>query len=450
MHQRQKTQGEAFLERRTDLVSPIDTKRKRSIKSPADINGNTRLTQRRKVQRQSRGRSLRSARNENERRISHQPQQILNGDPNQNHLEVVALHHQEDDDELRMIPSGGPFPLKKGAVAKRMKVEVVAAPKIMVERNTKVTLQLLLASGELAPNRVVGPAIGVNPVVEMRIVILPHIDHTRNLHLSIVKRKRKKIQLVSTHVAVQGLVDAIPHIVPPGVLTQVAQMFPQTRAAIVDSTVTQMTAIVTTVTDHEGTPSVPMTLMTQTTPVPNTDPNGTNTHHLMMTIASVAVSPEAGLGVIPGSVQDHGDAAIVAVVVAAGASGEAEALQPTAGSGVEATAGTAVAVPEALPRGQAPGRARGVMRVLRRDVLAVEISFGLKSTVLSLLIVFDQAGEKVLGRKKMAEEMMVKGQPHLPRVTTLVQEGVQRVTAALMTRTLLLPNSYWRRSSQGR
>lgn len=64
---RQKTQGEAFPARKNDLGSPTGTKRKRSTKNPANTNVNTRVTQKRKALRQSRGRSLRSARNENER-----------------------------------------------------------------------------------------------------------------------------------------------------------------------------------------------------------------------------------------------------------------------------------------------------------------------------------------------------------------------------------------------
>lgn len=140
MGQRQRTQGEAFLARKNDLGSPTDTKRKRSTKNPANTNGNIRLTRKRKALRQSLGRSLRSARNENERRTSHQPPRILNGDPNQNPLGVVALHHQDDGGELKMTPSGDPSQLKKGAAARRTKVEVVAAPRIMVGRNTKVSL----------------------------------------------------------------------------------------------------------------------------------------------------------------------------------------------------------------------------------------------------------------------------------------------------------------------
>ena len=315
-----------------------------------------------------------------------------------------------------MIPSGDPFQLKKGAVARRMKVEVVAAPKIMVGGNTKVNLQLHPVSKELAANGAADPAIEVDPVVEMRIVMmLHHAGCTRSLHPSTVRRRRrkrrKKSRAVSIPVAAHGLAGTIPLAVPPGVLTQVAQMLLQTRAAIVDNTVTLMTAIVIIVTDHEGTPSAPTTLMTQTIPVPSTGPSGTNIHLLMMTIASVAASPEADLGVILGSAQDPGAAAAAAVVVAAGANGEAAAPQPTAGSGVGAIAGTAAAAPGALHRDQAPGRDHGVTRALRRGVLVVETSFALKSTAPSLPTISDQAGEKVPGRrrKKMAEEMMVKG-----------------------------------------
>lgn len=211
--------------------------------------------------------------------------------------------------------------------------------------------------------------------------------------------------------AAPGLAGTIPPAVPPAVLTRVAQTLLQTRAAIVDSTVTLMTAIVTIVTGHEGTPSAPTTLMTQTMPVPSTGPSDTNIHLLMMTIASAAASPEAGLGVIPGSAQGLGVTAAAAVVVAAGANGEAAAPQPTAGSGAGAIAGTAAAVPGAPPRDQAPGRDHGVMRAPRRGVLVVETSFALKSTVPSLPTISDQAEEKVpeRRRKKMAEEMIVKG-----------------------------------------
>lgn len=352
-----------------------------------------------------------------------------------------------------MIPSGDPSQLKKEVVARRRKVEVVAAPKIMVGGNTKVNLQLHPASEELAPNRAAGPAIGVDPVVEMRIVmIFHHADSTRSPHPSTVKRRRKrrrKTRAVSIPIVAHGLVGAIPHAGPPDGLIQVAQMLLQIRAAIVDSAVTLMTAIVTIVTDHEGTPSAPMTLMTQTMPVPSTGPNGTNTPLLMMTIASVAASPEAILGVIPESAQDPGAAAAAAVVAAAGANGEAAAPQPTAGSEAGAIAGTAAAVPEALPRDQAPGKDRGVMRALRRGVLVAETLFALKSTAPSLPTISDQAGEKVLGRKKMAEEMMVKGQVCPLRTVMLALDVGQKVTAALKTRTPSLPNCYWRRSSQG-
>lgn len=363
---------------------------------------------------------------------------------------MVALHHQEDDGALKMIPSGDPSQLKKGAVPRRMKVEEVAAPKIMVGGSTKVNLQLHPASEELAPNGAAGPAIGADLVVEMRIVMmLLHAGSPRSLHPSTVRTRRTTTLPVSIPTAAPGPAGAIPRTVPPAALTQAAQMLLQTRAATVDSAVTLMTAIVTIVTDHGGT-SAPMTLTTPTTPVPSTGPNGTNTHLLMMTTASVAASPGAGLGVIPDSAQDPGAAAAAVVVVAAGANGEAAAPQPTAGSGAGAIAATAAAAPEALPRDQAPGRGRGVTRALRRGVLVVETSFALRSTALSLPTISDQGGEKVLGRKKMAEEMMVKGQAHPPRTVTLAQEGGQKVTAALKTRTPSLPNCSWRRSSQGK
>lgn len=445
MGQRQKTRGEAFPARKNDLGSPTDTRRKRSTKNPANTNGNIRLTQRRKPLRQSPGRSLRSARNGNERRIGPQHLRILNGDPNQNPLGVVVLHHPGGGGELKTTRSGDPCQQRKGAVARKMKVGVVAAPKTMVGGNTEVNLQLHLASEELAPNGAAGPAIGVSLVVEMKIVILlHHAGCTQNLHPSTVRRKRRmrKTLAASFPVAAHGLAGTIPHTVLPGGLTQVAQMLLQTRAAIVDSGVTLMTATVTTVIGHEGTPSAPTILMTQTTPAPSTGPNGTNTHLLMMTTASVAASPEAGLGVTPGSAQDPGAAAAAAVVVAAGANGEAAAPQPTAGSGAGAIAGTIAAAPGALPRGQVPGRDHGVTRALRRGALVVETSFTLKSTAPSLPTISDQAGEKVLGGKKMAGVMMIKAQAHPPRTATLVQEGCQKVTAALKTRTLSLPNCY--------
>jgi hypothetical protein len=345
-----------------------------------------------------------------------------------------------------MTPNGDPSLLKKEVVARRMKVGVAAVLKIMVGGNTKVNLQLHPASEELAPNRAVVLAIGVDPVVEMRIVMMLHHAGciTRSLHPSTVKRRKKrrrrrkmKTQAVSILAVAHGLAGAIPHTVPPGVLTQVVQMLLQTRAAIVDSIVTLMTAIVTIVTDHEGTLSVLMTRMTQTMPVPSTGPNDTNTHHLMMTtIVSVVASPEVDLGVIPGSAQDPGAEAAVAAVVVVEARGEAAAPQPTAGSGAGAIAGTVAAVPGALPRDQALGRDHGVTRALRRGVLAVGTSFVQRSIALSPPTISDLAEEKVLGRKMIAEEMTVRGQAHPPRTVSLAQEGVQKVTAALKIRTL--------------
>lgn len=251
----QKTQGEASPARKNDLGSLTDTKRKRSTKNRANTNGNIRLTQKRKALRQSLGRSLRSARSENERRISHQPQLILSEDPNQNPLGVAALHRQEDGGEHKMIPNGEPSRLTKGAVARRMTVQVVAAPRIMVGGNTKVNLQLHPASEELAPNGAVGLAIGADPVVGMRIVImLHHTAYTRSLRPSTVRRRRKrKIRAVNIPAAAPDLAGTIRHTVPLGVPTPVAQMPLPTRAATVDSAVTLMTAIVTIVTDHEGT-----------------------------------------------------------------------------------------------------------------------------------------------------------------------------------------------------
>lgn len=414
MDRKQKTRGEAFPARKTDLGSPTDTKRKRNTRNPANTNGSTRLTQKTKALRWNLGRSLRSARNENERRISRR-RQILSGDPNQNPPGVVALHRQEDGAGPKMIPSGDPSRVRKGAVARRRKVEVVATLKIMVGGNIKVNLQLHPASEELAPNGAAGPAIGVDPAVEMRTVMMfHHIGCTRSLHPSTVRRRRRrkrKTRAVSSPIAAQGLAGAIPHTVPPSVLTQVARRLLQTRAAIVGSTATLTTAIVTTVTGHEGTQSAPMTLMTQTTPAPSTGPNGTNTH-LLMTIASAAASPEAGPGVTPETAQDPGAAAAAVVAAAAGANGEAGAPQPTAGSEAGATAGTAAAAPEALPRGQAPGKDHGVTRALRKGVLVVETSFALKSTAPSLLTISDLAGEKAMRKRKMAEEMIVRGQAY--------------------------------------
>lgn len=245
---------------------------------------------------------------------------------------------------------------------------------------------------------------------------------------------------MSIPVVAHGLAGTIPHTVLPVAPTQVAQMLLQTRAAIVDSTVTLMTAIVTIVTDHEDTLSALMTQMTQIMPAPSTDPNDTNIHLLMMTIASVAASLEAVLGVIPESARDHGAAAAAAVVVAVEARGEVAAPQPTAGSVAGAIAGTAAVAPGALPRDQAPEKDHGVTRVLRKGVLVVGTSFAQRSIALSLPTISDQGGVKVLGRKMMAGEMTVKAQAHPPRTATLAQEGGQKVTAALKTKTLSLPN----------
>lgn len=445
MGQNLKTLEEAILARKNHQASLTDTKRKRNTKNPVSTNGNTRLTWKRRARRQSLGRSLRSERNENGRRTNHQPQLILNEDRSQSLLEVAALH-QDGGAELRMIPSGDPFLLRKEPVARRMTVEVVAVLKITVGGSTKVSLQLHPASGELAPNTAAGLASGANPVVEMRrVMLLLHTGCTRSLHLSTVRRRRKKrkmkIRAVSILVAVLDLAVAIPHTDPPGVLTQAARMLLQTRAAIVDSTVTLMTAIVTTVTDHEGTPSALMIQMTQTMPAPNTGPNGTNTHHLMMTIASAAASPEADLGVILGSDQDPGAEAAAAVEATVEVR-EVAAPRPTAGSEAGVIAGTGAAAPGALPRDQVPERDHGVMRAQRRGALAIGISSAQRSTALSLPTISGQVGAKVLERKKMAEEMTVKEQAFPPRIAILAQEGDQKVTAALKIRILLLPDCY--------
>lgn len=251
-----------------------------------------------------------------------------------------------------------------------------------------------------------------------------------------------KTQAVNILVAALDLAVAIPHTVPPGVPIQAALMLLQTRAAIVDSTVTPMIAIVTTVTDHEGTLSA-LTIQTiQTMPAPNTGPNDTNTHRLMTTIASVVASPEADLGVILGSDQGPGAEAAVAAVVAVEARGEVAAPRPTAGSEAGVTAGTGAAAPGALPRDQAPEKDRGVMRAQRKGALAVGISFAQRSTALSLLTISDQVGEKVLERKRMAEEMTVKEQAYPPRIAVLAREGGQKVPAAPKIRILLPPDCY--------
>lgn len=245
---------------------------------------------------------------------------------------------------------------------------------------------------------------------------------------------KMKTQVVSTLAAALDLATAIPHIVPPGALTQAALTLLQTRAAIADSTVILMIAIVTTVTGHGGTQSALMIQMIQTMPAPNTGPNDTNTHHLMMIIASVAANPEADLGVIQESDQDPGVEAAVAAVVAVTARGEVAAPQPTAGSEAEATAGTGAAAPGALLRGQAPERGPGVTRAQRRGALAAGISFVQRSTALSLLTISGQVGEKVLERKKMAEETTVREQACLPTIAVPAQEGARKVTAVLKIR----------------
>lgn len=279
--------------------------------------------------------------------------------------------------------------------------------------------------------------------------MLHRTGYTRSLRPS-TARRRRKTQAVSTPVAAPGRAGTIPHTVPPGVLTQVVQTRLQTRAATADSAATPTTATATTVTGLEGTPSAPMTRTTLTMPAPSTAPNGTNTPLPTMTIASVAASPGAALGVTPGSARGPGAAAAAAAVAAAGANGEAAAPQPTAGSGAGATAGTAAAAPGALPRDRVPGRGHGVTKALRRGVLVVETSSARKSTAPSLPTISGLAGEKVLGRKKTAEETMGKGQAHPPRTAVLAQAGGQKVTAAPKTRTLSLPNCYWRKSSQGK
>lgn len=249
-----------------------------------------------------------------------------------------------------------------------------------------------------------------------------------------------KTLVVSILVAALDLTGAILHIVPPGVLIQAVLTLLQTRAAIVDSTVTLMIATVTIVTDHEGTLSALMIQTIQTMPAPNTGPNDTNTPHLMMTIVSVAASPEADLGVIQGNDQDPGVEAAVAAVVAVEARGEVAAPQPTAGSEAEAIAGTGAAAPGARLRDQAPERDRGVTRAQRKGALAAGISFVQRSTDLNLPTISDQVGEKVLERKKMAEEMTVKEQACPPRIAILAQEGGQKVTVVLKIRILLQPD----------
>lgn len=249
-----------------------------------------------------------------------------------------------------------------------------------------------------------------------------------------------KTLVVSILVAALDPAVAIPHIVPPGGLIQAVLMLLQTRAAIVDSTVTLMIAIVTIVTGHEGTLSALMTQMIQTMPAPNTGPNDTNTRHLMMTIVSVAASPEADLGVTQGSDQDPEVEAAVAAVVAVEARGEVAAPQPTAGNEAEAIAGTGAAALGAHLRDQAPEKDHGVTRAQRKGALAAGTSFVQRFTALNLRTIFDQVGETVLERKKMAEEMTVKEQAYPPRIAILVQEGGQKVTVVLKIRILLLPD----------
>lgn len=441
MAQSQKTQGEALLTRKNGLESRTNTKRKRSTKNPANTNGNTRLTQRRKTPRQSLGKSLRNARSENERRISLQPQQIPSEALSQNPLAAAALPHPEGGVVLWMTPSGDPFRLKKEALARRMKVEVVAVPK-NTGGNTRVSLQLPPASEELAPNGTAGLAIGAGQAVEMRRVMVPH--HTgciRSLHPSTVRRTRKRrIRAASIPGAAPDLAGTTRHTDPLGVLTPVARLPLLTRAAIAGSTVTRMTATVTTAIGHEGTPSVPMTRRIQTMPAPSIGPNDTSIHPPMMTTASAAASPEAALGVIPGSDRGPGAAAAAAVVVVVGASEEAAALQLIAGSGAGATAGIVAGAPGALPRDLAPERDRGVMRAPRRGVLGGGTSFAPRSTVPSPPTISAQAEEKVLGRKMMAEETTVKGQDPPLQTASLTQEGDQKATVALKTKTQSLPD----------
>lgn len=311
-----------------------------------------------------------------------------------------------------------------------------------------MSLQLLHARGERVPNAAADPVIGVGRVLRTRIVTTPRC--ARSLRPSTVRRtRRRKTREASTPEAAPSLPGGIPRAGPRGALTPVALMCLQTRAATVESTVTPMTATATTVTGPEDTPSAPMILTTQTTPAPSTGPSGTNTPLPTTTTASVAVSPEAGLGVTAGSAPDPGAAAAAAVVAAAGANGGAAALRRTAGRGAGATAGTAAGAPGALPRGQGPGRDPGATRAPRRGVLDGVTSSARKFTVPSLPTISDQAGEKVLGKKMITEEMMAKGRFSLRR-TTAVRGERQKGTAAQKTRTPLLPNCCWRRSSQGR
>lgn len=282
-------------------------------------------------------------------------------------------------------------------------------------------------------------------------MLLRRTGRTQSLRPSTARRrKRKKTRAASIPGAAPARPGAIPHTGPPGALTQAARTLPQTGAATADSAATLTTATVTTATGLEGTPSVPMTPTTPTTPAPSTGPNGTNTRPQTTTIASAAARPEAAPGVTAGGARGRGAAAAAAVAAAAGASAEAAAPRPTAGSGAEATAETAAAAPGALPRGRVPGRAPGVTKAPRRGVPAVETSSAQKSTAPSLPTISEQAGGKVLARRRMAEEMMAKGQAHPPRTAVLVQDGGQKVTAAPKTRTPSLPSCYWRRSSQGK
>lgn len=254
-----------------------------------------------------------------------------------------------------------------------------------------------------------------------------------------------KTLAVNTPGVVPGLAGAILLAAHPGGPIRAAQMLLQTRAATAGSVVTQMTAIVTTVTGHEGIQSVPMTQRTtRIMPVQNIGPSGTNTHPQKMTTASAVASHGAGHGAIPES--DRGPGAGVGVgaeaaaAVAAGANEEAGVLQPTAGRGVGAIAGTVAAAPEAPPRDQIPERDQEVMRALRRDDRVAGISSVLRSIAPSPHTTTGQVELKGLERKR-GEGMTVKGLSHLPRIA-LAQQGCLMVTAAQRIRIQSLLSFY--------
>lgn len=374
------------------------------------------------------GRSPRSERSENGRKINRQPLQTQSGDLNLSLQGVAALRPPGGVGGHRKIPRGEHFQLMRGVAARRkMGVVAAAVPRTMVAKSIELTHLHLPASEEWVLNE--GAA---SPAVEMRVIQLHHAGSTRNLHLRTVKMMMK-ILAVNTPGAVLGLAGAILPAAHPGAPIQAAQMLLQTRAATAGNVVTQMTAIVTTVTGHEDIQSVLMTQkMTQIMPAQNIGPRGTNTHPPKMTTASAVASHEAGHGVIlesdlgPGA--GVGVGAEAAAVVAVGANEEAGVLQPTAGRGVGAIAGTEAAAHEALPRDQIPERAQEVMKALRRDDQVAGISSVLRSIAPSPHTTIGQVEQRGLERK-MGEGMTVKGLSHLPRIA-LAKQGCLMVIVA--------------------